>query len=80
MRITQKLPLKKVYKLSPNLASNKHHRISNKRYHHTDFEEDKIIVDELEGRINYPTLPHQPRLEPPAQPLPEHKPDANHYL
>jgi hypothetical protein len=38
VRITQKLPLKKVYKLSPNLASNKHHRISNKRYHHTDFE------------------------------------------
>lgn len=55
MKITQKLPLKKVYKLSPNLgASNKHHRIRNKRYHHSEFEEDKIIVDELEGRINYP--------------------------
>jgi hypothetical protein len=37
MKITQKLPLKKVYKLSPNLgASTKHHRI-NKRYHNSEF-------------------------------------------
>lgn len=60
MKITQKLPLKKVYKLSPNLgSSNKHHRIRNKRYHHSEFEEDKIIVDELEGRINLPLVAQQ---------------------
>lgn len=54
VRITQKLPLKKVYKLSPNLASSTKHRLRNKRLHPTEFEEDRIIVDELEGRINIP--------------------------
>jgi|GEM_PF-6914721 len=58
MRITQKLPLKKVYKLSPNLGASSKHRSHNKRYH-PDFEEDKIIIDELEGRINSPSIPVQ---------------------
>ena len=48
VQITQKLPLKKVYKLSPNLGSStKHHRLRSKRLHHSKLEEHKIIIDEL---------------------------------
>jgi len=50
MRITQKLPLKKVYKLSPNLAAaGKFHRVRNKSYMGVD--EECIIVDEVDGKI-----------------------------
>ncbi len=54
MKIIQKLPLKKIYKLSPNIGnSNKHQRIRSKRYFSHEFDSnDKIIVDELEGRID----------------------------
>lgn len=50
----QKLPLKKIYKLSPNIGSStKHQRIRSKRYFSHGLDPiDKIIVDELEGKIN----------------------------
>ncbi len=49
VKITQKLPLKKIYKLSPNVGtSTKHQRIRSKRYFSHEFDpNDKIIVDEL---------------------------------
>lgn len=55
--ITQKLPLKKVYKLSPNLgAGSKHPRRRNKPYSPAEFGE-RIIVDEVDGKIVLPSLP-----------------------
>jgi hypothetical protein len=57
VKITQKLPLKKIYKLSPNVStSTKHQRIRSKRYFSHEFDpNDRIIVDELEGSINHQT-------------------------
>jgi hypothetical protein len=63
MKITQKLPLKKVYKLSPNLgSSSKQNRLRNKRFQHSDIEEDRIIIDELDGRIYSPPM-HNLRID-----------------
>jgi HD superfamily phosphohydrolase len=47
VKITQKLPLKKIYKLSPNVGTlTKHQRIRSKRYFSQEFDShDKIIVD-----------------------------------
>jgi hypothetical protein len=38
VRITQKLPLKKVYKLSPNLATSSKHRMHGKRLQQGELE------------------------------------------
>ena len=53
VRITQKLPLKKIYKLSPSVVGTKPQRIRSKRFHQNEFDyHENIIVDELEENIN----------------------------